>query len=179
MSARSLGELSETASHPPARLHRSAISDDESIVFYIFRIPGRQELCLSLSRPGADVVTDIDVSASFYLLRFDEQVPSNKLTLLRFDAPSGGMKEVAMIDDPPGHVDVFEASYGTIESKYWSLKDQQPATIKSSFACPITSSQASLSFTSPWVGNANMVASKIGNALKVRLDIEGTLNHSH
>lgn len=170
MSARSLGELSETASHPPARLRRSTLPEDEPIVFYIFRIPGRQELCLSLSKPGADVVTDIDVSASFYLLRFDEQVLSNKLTLLRFDAPYGGMKEVAMIDDPPGHVDVFEDGYSIIETKYWSLKDQQPSTIKSSFACPIISSHASLTFTTPWVGTANMVASKIGNALKVSSD---------
>jgi len=115
------------------------------------------------------VVTDIDVSAAFYLLRFDEEGPRHRMTLLRLDPGIDAMEEVAMIDDPPGTVEVFEHSYANIERKFWDTRNSMATNLQSSFTCPILSKQAALTFTTPWVGAASLVPSKLGNALKVGL----------
>lgn len=166
-SAGSLATLNETASKPPERLHRVEFPTEDAVVFYIFRIPGRQELCLSTARPGGDVITDIDVSASLYMLRLDEDAASSKLTLLRLDPAIGGMREAAVIQDPPGRIDVFESGYGNIERAYWNTKCASSKMVNSSYGCNISSFRSHLSFTTPWVGTADIVASKIVNALKV------------
>lgn len=163
-SARSPASLSEKASRPPERLHRTAGGADDPAVLYIFRIPGRRELCLSNLRPGGDVVTDIDVSAALYILRFDAAHTPASITLLR--SIEGQMEEVAYIEDPPGHIDVFEEEYSHIEPRYWDVHSLEPKAVKASFSCQVTATDGGLSFQTPWVGTANIAPVKLGNALR-------------
>lgn len=164
LSAQSIASLSQAATTPPERLHRSAGSPDDSTVLYIFRIPGRRELCLSNLKPGGDVVTDIDVSAALYILRFDAADSCASITLLR--AIDGQMKEVAFIEDPPGHVDVFEEAYSRIEPRYWDVHGLRAKAVKASFSCQVTATDEGLSFQTPWVGLAQLAPVKLGNALR-------------
>lgn len=166
-SARSLATLNEAAAHPPERMHRPPDLSGDPLVLYIFRVPGRLDLCLSTARPGGDVVTDIDIAASIYYVRIERDGEATSMTLVRRNPASDSNKEIALVVDPPGHIDVFENDYANIERRYWQMNGQEHFSIRSNFGCHVRTSNETTSMSSPWAGICNFTSAKMGNAIKV------------
>ena len=167
MDARSLAALSSMAESPPKLLNRSSAAfEGAAVTLYIFRIPGRRDLCLTLSKPLGDIVTDLDVSASLYYVRFDEDPSSSRMTLLRRNPATDSTEEVALIVEAASHIDVFASKYSEVEETFWRMNGNETMTIKSNFGCTVHGSE-SYNFLSPWTGRCTFIPVKSGHALRV------------
>lgn len=51
--------------------HDSPTCATDALVFYIFRVPGSQDLCLSTFKPHADVVTALDILLAAYYVNYN------------------------------------------------------------------------------------------------------------